>query len=153
MPKQTVAKDAPLAEITLRRYEKPNNLGTREAIKRLCLSLGLLQAGDSRDIIVDIFQVLLEARTEKKALPAELLQNLVIEKRKQANLPLKGIAGSNIRRQVKRLRDLFLVEKNNNLYRITEFEQLSTIFEEKIKKYYLNSIIERVNDYIKAVEP
>ncbi len=152
MPKHTVVKDAPLAEITLRRYEKPVNLGKRETIKRLCLSLGLLQAGDSRDVIVDIFHTLLEARQERKELDSETIQNLVLEKRKQGNLPLKGIAGSNIRRQLKRMRDLFLVEKNTNLYRITEFEQLSTIFEEKIKKYYLNSIVERVHDYIKAVE-
>ena len=42
----------PLAEITLRKYESPYELGRRELVKKICLSLGLLQPGDSRDVIV-----------------------------------------------------------------------------------------------------
>ena len=60
---------------------------------------------------------------------------------------MHGIASSNIRRQLKRLRDLFLVEKVKNSYRINEFENLNTIFEEKIEKFYLSSIVDRVKDY------
>ena len=56
----------PLAEITLRKYEKPYNLEGRELIKKVCLSLGLLQPGDSRDVIVDVLQVILDAKKEKK---------------------------------------------------------------------------------------
>ena len=55
-----VSKDIPLAEITLRKYEKPGELSKRDLIKKLCLSVGLLQPGDSRDVIVDIFYVLKE---------------------------------------------------------------------------------------------
>ena len=55
-----VSKDIPLAEITLRKYEKPGELSKRDLIKKLCLSVGLLQPGDSRDVIVDIFHVLKE---------------------------------------------------------------------------------------------
>ena len=51
-------KDIPLSEITLRKYEKPANLEKRELIRKICLSLGLLQLGDSRDVIVDILMVL-----------------------------------------------------------------------------------------------
>ena len=51
--------EAPLSEITLRRYEKPYNLNRRDVVQKLCLSLGLLQPGDSRDVVVDIFYVLL----------------------------------------------------------------------------------------------
>ena len=58
-------KDIPLSEITLRKYEKPNNLEKRELIRKICLSLGLLQLGDSRDIIVDILMVLVEANKNK----------------------------------------------------------------------------------------
>ena len=50
---QKVSRDIPLAEITLRRYEKPYDLNSRELVKKVCLSLGLLQPGDSRDVIVD----------------------------------------------------------------------------------------------------
>ncbi|HZX12048.1 MAG TPA: hypothetical protein VFE88_01155 [Candidatus Nanoarchaeia archaeon] len=146
---KTVARDTPLAELTLRKYERPNPESKRDLIRKVCLSVGLLQPGDSRDIIVDIFQVLLEA---KGPMNAEMLQREVIECRKRRKLALQGIAASNIRRQVRRLRDLFLVEKVNNQYRIAENEDLHTLFEEKIKKFYLNSILTRVEEYFKALK-
>ena len=108
---KTISKDTPLAEITLRKYEQPNNLTQRELIKKLCLSFGLLQPGDSRDIIVDVLLVLIN---NKEPLSSEKINDIVIETRKKENLPLKGIAGSNIRRQLKRLKDLFLIETNLN---------------------------------------
>ena len=60
--------DTPLAELTLRRYEKPYDLSKRELVKKLCLSLGLLNPGDSRDVIVDVFFVLLDAKKQSKQL-------------------------------------------------------------------------------------
>ncbi len=68
MPTRTISRDIPLAEITLRKYEKPLHTDKRELVRKLCLSTGLLQPGDSRDIIVDIFYMLLMARKEKKML-------------------------------------------------------------------------------------
>ena len=150
MPK-TISREIPLAEITLRRYEKPSKLSERELVRKLCLSIGLLQPGDSRDIIVDILHVLIKAKKNKKELTSEEIEKEVIEARKKQKLALHGIASSNIRRQIKRLKDLFLVEKVKNGYRINEFEELSVIFEEKINKFYVNSIIERVRDYFNAV--
>tara|TARA_Y100000310_G_scaffold173355_1_gene173532 strand:+ start:5191 stop:5634 length:444 start_codon:yes stop_codon:yes gene_type:complete len=144
-----VAKDTALSEITLRKYEKPYNLKGRELIKKLCLSVGLLQPGDSRDIIIDVFQVLIENRKE---LDSKEIEKLVIENRKKHSLELIGIAPSNIRRQLKRLRSLFLIENNANLYRITENAPLSEIFEEKIRKFYLDSIVNRVKEYFDAVK-
>ena len=146
---QKVSKDTPLAEITLRRYEKPQNLEKRDLVKKLCLSLGLLQPGDSRDVIVDVLHVLVNS---KKPLSSKEVEELVISLRKKTKLPLKGIASSNIRRQLKRLKDLFLIESIQNNYRINENESLDVIFEEKIKKYYLNSILERVKEYFNAVK-
>ena len=149
---KTISKDTPLAELTLRRYEKPYSSSKRDLIRKLCLSIGLLQPGDSRDIIVDILHVLLEAKKSKKAISSEEVRDRVIKLRKSSKLPLKGIASSNVRRQLKRLRDLFLVEKVQNDYRITEFEDLSVIFEKKIKDFYLKSILERVTDYFNALK-
>jgi|SRR3989338_962535 len=146
---KTISKDIPLAEIVLRKYESPGNLKDRELIRKLCLSIGLLQPGDSRDIVVDVFQVFLE--NKDKTMDSKEINSMVIEVRKKNNLPLKGVAPSNIRRQVKRLRDLFLVEKIQNNYRITEREQMIDLFENKIQKYYLNNIIERVREYFKAI--
>src|SRR3989344_9181396 len=115
---KTISKDSPLAEITLRKYEKPFDMGHRDLVRKLCLSTGLLQPGDSRDVIVDILHVLLTARRGRKDYTSEEIRDLVIVLRKDANLSLAGIASSNVRRQLKRLRDLFLVEKVRNKYRI-----------------------------------
>ncbi len=147
-----VAKETSLSEITLRKYEKPYAVSKRELSKKICLSLGLLQPGDSRDIVVDILLTLLEARNEKKELSSEEIKAKAIEIRKQNNIELKGIADSNIRRQLKKLRDLFLVEKIANNYRISEFESLGDIFENKIEKFYVVSIIERIKEYLEEIE-
>lgn len=150
--KKRIAKDTPLSEITLRKYERPSNLSKRELIRKLCLSVGLLQAGDSRDVIVDILGTLMDAAKNKKELSSEDIKKQVVDLRKKNNLPLLGIADSNIRRQLKRLRDLFLVEKIKNNYRINEFDDLHNIFEEKIERYYLENIKERVKEYFKALK-
>ena len=149
MAKKTISRDVPLAELTLRRYEKPYKMGKRELMKKLCLSVGLLQPGDSRDVIVDILYVMYNS---KKSLGSEEIRTLVINNRKKSKLELRGVASSNVRRQLKRLRDLFLVEKIKNDYRIAENEKLLRIFEEKIEKYYLNSIVDRVKEYFEAVK-
>ena len=49
-----IVSEQPLAEIILRKYELPRKAKERELVKKVCLSLGLLQPGDSRDVIVDI---------------------------------------------------------------------------------------------------
>ena len=64
MARQTVLKDTPLAELTLRRYEKSYDLNKRELIKKLCLSVGLLNPGDSRDVVVDVLYVMLGWRKQ-----------------------------------------------------------------------------------------
>tara|TARA_Y100000310_G_C20692569_1_gene823295 strand:- start:945 stop:1400 length:456 start_codon:yes stop_codon:yes gene_type:complete len=151
MPK-TISKDVPIAEITLRRYEKPYSSKRRDLVRKLCLSTGLLQPGDSRDIIVDILQVLLDYRKKKKSLTSEEIKELVVKQRKKGKLPMKGIASSNVRRQLKRLKDIHLVESVKNQYRITEFDDVSVIFEKRIKDFYLKNILDRVEEYFEAVK-
>ncbi len=146
---KTISKDTPLAEITLRRYEKPDNLSDRELVRKLCLSIGLLQPGDSRDVVVDVLYVML--KNKKKNLSSEQVKDLVVKFRKKKKLALLGIASSNIRRQLKRLRDLFLIEKIANNYRINEKASLLEIYEEKIEKFLIESIKSRVKEYFKAV--
>lgn len=150
MPK-TISRDIPLSEITLRRYEKPSKLPERELVRKLCLSVGLLQPGDSRDVIVDILHVLIKAKRQKKEMSSGEIEKEVIDSRKKQKLALHGIASSNIRRQLKRLRDLFIVEKVKNNYRINEFEELGTIFRERIEKFYVSSVVDRARDYFDAV--
>lgn len=151
MPK-TISKDSPLSELIIRRYEKPYSTNRRDLARKLCLSIGLLQPGDSRDVIVDILLVLMDAKDKKQFLESETIRDYVVALRKKNNLPQKGIACSNIRRQLKRLRDLFIAEKVKNQYRITEFEDLNFIFKEKIEKYYLPSIMQRVEEYFNTLK-
>ncbi len=146
-----ISRDTPLAEITLRRYEKPT-MGERELVRKLCLSLGLLQPGDSRDVMVDVLHQLLMARQRREELHSEEVKNLVMSYRKKNGLPMLGIASSNIRRQLKRLKDLHLIETNANLYRIAEWNNVTEIFEEKIHNFVLQSVVSRVRDYVKKVD-
>jgi len=150
--KKTISKDIPLAEITLRRYEKPMNLSNREIIRKLCLSIGLLQPGDSRDVIVDILGVLVKANKQQKNLTSDQICKLVIEERKKQKLTMLGIASSNIRRQLKRLKDLLLIEKRLNAYRIIEHNSLKEIFQEKIENILLPSITSRIKEYLEKVD-
>ena len=66
--------DTPLSEITLRRYEKPYNLKRRDLVRKLTLGMGLLNPGDSRDVIVDILCILLDARKNKIKLSSETIR-------------------------------------------------------------------------------
>ena len=98
MAKQkTISKDIPLAEITLRRYEKPTNLNERELIRKLCLSIGLLQPGDSRDVVIDVLNVMIKSKKEQKDLTSDEICARVIEERKKLKLAMLGIASSNIK--------------------------------------------------------
>lgn len=142
-----VSRDVPLAELTLRKYEKPQKLKGRELVKKACLSIGMLQPGDSRDVVVDVLHVLLKQKKSRKELTCSQIESLVIKNRKTHSLPMLGIASSNIRRQLKRLRDIFLLEKVKNKYRITEFADHSEIFEEKFKKFLLESTLQRVGEH------
>lgn len=146
---QRRARELPLSEITLRKYEPPKESSERDLVRKLCLSLGLLQPGDSRDVIVDVVLVLLSA---EKPLTARDVELRVIDSREHAKAPVLGVAPSNIRRQILRLRELFVVEKTANTYRIKENQTLATLFDEHITEYYLSSIVKRVREYLEAVD-
>ncbi len=145
-------KDIPLSEITLRKYEKPIGLEKRELIRKICLSLGLLQLGDSRDVIVDILRVLIDANKDKKNLSSEEIGKQVKELRTKYSLDERGLAESNIRRQLKRLRDAMLIEKQNNEYYLAEHASLKEIFENSIEKFVIPQTIERIKEYLEELD-
>ena len=145
-------RDDPLSEITLRKYEKPYDSSQRELIRKICLSIGLLQPGDSRDVVVDILLTLNSARKGRKELTSIDIQESVKKIRKDNSLDERGLAESNIRRQLKRLRDLMLVDKRNNLYRLSEFESLSEIFDKKIERFLIPQTLERIREYLEKLE-
>ena len=150
MANPTIARDTPLAELTLRKYEKPSSFSGRDLVRRLCLTLGLLQPGDSRDVVVDVLFVMLQHK--ETALTSKEVEEKVIQSRKDHGVPLLGIAPSNIRRQLLRCRELFLIEKVKSTYRITENSNFSDLFEEKIQEYYLHSILQRTKEYMKRID-
>jgi hypothetical protein len=147
-----MVRDLPLSEITLRKYEKPYDSSKRELIRKICLSLGLLQPGDSRDIVVDTLLVLEDARRNKTHLSSFQIRDNIIKLRKQHSLENKGLAESNIRRQLKRLRDAMLVEKNKNLYRLSEFSSLEEIFETKIENFLIPQTVSRIKEYLQKLD-
>ncbi len=147
-----IIKDTPLAEVILRKYEMPYEADERALLRKLCLSIGLLQPGDSRDVIVDVLHVLLLAGRTRETLDSETIRKRVIELRRKNGLLTTGTASSNIRRQIKRLRDLAIAEKIKNRYRIVEFGPLQTAFDEKIVSYIIPSIISRIKEYYKAID-
>ena len=147
-----MVRDIPLSEITLRKYEKPYDAPKREIVRKVCLSLGLLQPGDSRDIIVDILLVLDEARKNKTMLSSFEIKDKVEALRKQNSLEIKGLAESNMRRQLKRIRDAMIAEKLENKYRLSEFMPISEIFTTKIEKFLVPQIIERIKEYLAKLD-
>ncbi len=141
-------KDLPLSEITLRKYEKPKGLEKRELMRKICLSLGLLQLGDSRDVIVDILMVLVEANKNCERLTSEEIGIRVREIREKYRFDNRGLAESNIRRQLKRLKDFMLIDREGNNYYLNEGLSLREIFENNIERFIIPQIIERVKEYL-----
>ena len=144
-----IAREIPLSEITLRKYEKPFMLEGRQLIKKFCLCLGLLQPGDSRDVIVDILHVFLQA---KKPLSAFEIEEKVQDERRKHNIALLGVTGSNVRRQLHRLQELHLIERRIKQYTLTENLPVSQVFNEYTARLFLQPIIERVQEYSKRIE-
>tara|TARA_Y100000310_G_scaffold24686_1_gene23709 strand:+ start:2576 stop:3022 length:447 start_codon:yes stop_codon:yes gene_type:complete len=147
-----MVKDIPISEIILRKYERPYDISRRDLVKKICLSLGLLQPGDSRDVVVDILQVLIDSRSSKEKLSSDEIKVKVEGLRRDSKLEIKGVAESNIRRQLKRLRDMMIIEKRENLYYLNEFETLDKIFEEKIERFIVRPNIERIREYLGELE-
>ncbi len=150
--KQSKIRDTPLMEVTLRRYEKPIGLEERELIRKFCLGVGLLQPGDSRDVVVDVLLSLMLAKKQRQMLSSEEINEKVIELRKKYSLQQLGIAPSNVRRQIKRLRELLLVEKIKSKYRIIEFGTLSGQYDEKFSQFLLPTIVTRIKEYFAEID-
>jgi DNA-binding transcriptional ArsR family regulator len=136
---KTSMKDIPLQEITIRKYESPSGLGQKELNRKFLLSIGLLQPGESRDVIVNIFELLLENKG-KGFEPTEILRALG-EKR--------GASAPNIRRQLRRLRDLKLVDKRQDGYQICE--SIPAVVENFIEPFVVKQTVERLKEYSKLL--
>ena len=85
-------------------------------------------------------------------LDTDIIRDLVIANRADHELEMNGIAHSNIRRQLRRLKELYLIECINNEYRVCEFMTCEEVFNDKITPFLIKPILQRVKDYLKAVD-
>ena len=93
---------------------------------------------------MDVFLVLLKARKEQKSL--DLKEILVTLKDKQ------GASSSNLRRQLRRLKVLKLVEKTTDGYRITESGSIEPILDNYIIQFLIKPSLERIRNYVKEID-
>lgn len=137
-------KDIPLDNITIRRFESSYNDNLKELCRKFLISIGLLQIGESRDIINELFYQFILAAKDKVYLPIDKII-IVFEKK-------EGGTGSNIRRHLRRLKDLNIIEKTPNGYRIVEFKPLNIIFKENIVEQLITPTIKRINEYAEKID-
>ena len=138
-----VYKEKPIVEVCLRKYEKPYQTGD-ELLRKFCISIGLLQPGDSRDTVVDVFKILLKNRETKILMDSNEIAELVKQKRE--------IADSNVRRHLKKLEDLGIVERMPQGYRIREWLDIKTIMKDFVKKFIVEPTYERILEYADKIE-
>lgn len=138
-------RDTPISEITLRKFERPLSESYDELLRRFCKSIGLLQVGDSRDIIVDILDILVKSAKSRRIVTAKELESSLPRKE-------KGLAPSNIRRQLSRLEKFGIVEKINKGYRIREFMSLEELLKEYVKPFIIDPTFERILEYAKKID-
>ena len=143
-------EDIPFDEITLRSYGAISNRSGRDLIKLCCLSMGLLNPQDKRDVIIDVVHVLVLAGKNKEWLSSSEVNKRVISHRKELNLSLEGTAGSNIRRVLKSLKDFGLIESQRATYRIIDFDSLDNVFLNNIAPK-IRHMEKRVISYLKQV--
>jgi len=138
-------KDIPLQEITLRKYEIPTALDDRELARKFLLSIGMLQPGDSRDIVVDIFHYLLVQ--QKSSCVGATFEQLSAE--------LEGKPGAsqpNIRRQLRRLKEIKLIDSRGDAYRIVESGQLVELINNYLEQFIVAPTLSRIKQYAVALE-
>ena len=140
-----VFKDTPVLDVSIRKFEKPTNPSFNMLMRRFCISVGLLQPGDSRDSIVDLLTLFFKAGKVKRYLTIEEIYKYMLELKKG------GCAQSNIRRNLLRLKDIGFVEKTGNGYRIREWLSLSELIDE-FARFKIQPTLERIKEYAKALD-
>lgn len=136
--------DLPVFEFTIRKFEKPSG-DFKDLLRKFCISIGLLQPGDSRDVIVPLLGLFIKAGKDKKYLPVEKVYKYLINNKDS------GVSQSNIRRHLLRLKDLDLIEKTPNGYRVREWLTLKELLTDVIK-FKVEPTIKRVMEYAKLID-
>jgi DNA-binding transcriptional ArsR family regulator len=139
-----VFNDKPLNEITLRRFEKPSDENLKELCRKFLISTGLLQTGDGRDIISEIFFNFIVSAKNKEYLPI----NLIIKQFKEFD----GGTPNNLRRHLLRLKEHGLIERTDYGYRLPEFMDLKDLFKKEIIKELIEPSVNRIIEYCEKID-
>jgi len=136
--------DLPVLDFSLRKFERPS--GTiEELLRKFCISVGLLQPGDSRDVIVSLLSLFIKARKVKRFLPIEKVYKHILDAGK------KGVSQSNIRRHLLRLKSFDFIEKTREGYRLREWLSLEELFKEFVK-FKVEPTINRIIEYAALID-
>lgn len=124
-------------------------MGVRGLVRELCIHLGLLQSGDSRDIIVDILHLFIRTRKEYQSLEvvSEVIKVLKSNKR-----DLKGIADSNVRRQLSRLVKIGILERTHRRYYLPRNLNLCQVFDQKVQPNFFVPLIYKIQGVLKQLD-
>lgn len=136
--------DVPVIDLSLRKFEKPQGSG-EEIIRKFAISVGLLQPGDSRDVIVDLLTLFLRASKEKKFLDINDVYKHVL------NINKTGVSQSNIRRHLLRLKDLDFIEKTPEGYRLREWLSFEDLIKDLVK-YKIEPTMQRIIEYATLID-
>ena len=136
--------DTPVIEFSLRKFEKPSG-DFKDLLRKFSISIGLLQPGDSRDIIVDLLSLFIKAAKVKRCLPIEYVYKHVLD------LGKKGVSQSNTRRHILRLKEMDFLEKTPDGYRLREWLSIEELFKEFIK-YNALPTIDRISEYASLID-
>ena len=132
-----------LADINLKWYDDTAlMLEDREELVKLFLDC----LGVSRDVAIDMFEVLLIAKSDGISLTSREIKNEIIKLRKSRGVedPKKGLSDRNIQIWLKFFRDLEMVERLGDRYLFKKNKIPSKVFIEKTKP----EVIDKCSDFI-----
>jgi hypothetical protein len=139
----------PVDSIVLRLYPRTESSG-RELIHTICLSYGLVQPKDSRNCIIDVLLILFPAQKQEQWLTSKQIHEQVITYRTEQKIKLDGTAESNIRRILKQLLDIGVVERKTAKYRILEWNDPAEVFDTMYRNH-TERILLRNKEFLKRI--
>ncbi|MFA5405909.1 MAG: hypothetical protein WC307_00930 [Candidatus Nanoarchaeia archaeon] len=136
--------DTPVLDFSLRKFEKPSG-NFDELLRKFCISTGLLQPGDSRDIIIDLLLLFIKAGKVKRFITINNIYKYLLDTGKP------GVSQSNARRHLLRLKEFDFVEKTIEGYRLREWLSIEELFKDFIK-FKAEPTIERIIEYASLID-
>jgi hypothetical protein len=139
----------PVDTITLRLYPRTESSG-RELMHTICLSYGLVQPKNSRNCVIDVVAILVVAQKQQTWLSSKDVHEQVLQYRLEHALRGEGTAESNIRRILKQLLDIGVIERTAAKYRILGWNAPAEIFD-TIYRSHTERVLLRNKEFLKRM--